>query len=80
MKTRIVVWTLVTLLVLWVANAMLGMRSIHFGLSPIPLLVGLVPLVFWGCLIAIQIALGFFVWRDAMPAPPEKRLLINWFY
>jgi hypothetical protein len=30
--------------------------------------------------LAIHIALGFFVWRDAMPAPPENRLLINWFY
>ena len=65
MRTRIVVWTLVAVLVLWVANAMLGMRGIHLGLAPIPLLVGLVPLVFWGCLVVVHIALGFFIWRDA---------------
>ena len=67
MKKRIIIWTLVAVVVLWVLKAVFPICGIHLAL--VPLLVGLVPLVFWASLAAVHIAIAISVWRDAKQRP-----------
>jgi len=61
MKPKIIIWTTFVMLVLLIANVDDG----RIGMQLIAFLLNLAPRVLLGCVLAIHIALGFFVWRDA---------------
>ena len=65
MKTKIFIWPIVVILMLIVVIACLFMPDDRFRIYFVELLVRLLPMLFWGCILAIHIALGWFIWRDA---------------
>jgi hypothetical protein len=65
MKTKQLLWTLSGIMmlgVIWLVLAMLGIR-VRYVVMWFVLSIG--PFLFWCSLLAIHLAMGWYVWRDA---------------
>ena len=65
MKTRIIVWTVIATLMLLLYNVILGWKLGTRLWYVLMILYASLPILFCGCIAAIHIAIGWFVWQDA---------------